>query len=100
MESLQKYYALVVSSEKEASVMMVELNKDILAAEFKIEKGTLDVQSINIQYIKTQAKLDTMEKMWKDTVEKLSFTSSSLETVITSLQTLIQQLDSSIVIST
>ena len=43
-----------------------------------------------------QAKLDALEKVWKDILEKQSFESSSLGTVVKALQTLIQKLDASI----
>ena len=61
-----------------------------------MEQGDQDVKLMNTQYIKTQAKLDTLEKMWKDILEKQSFTSSSLEAVVRTLQTFVQQLNASI----
>lgn len=83
---LQKNCEDVVSSRDEASANVLKLHKDILMAKSKIEQR----ESMNIQNIKTQAKLDTLEKMWKDILEKQSFTSSSLESIVRTLQTFIQ----------
>ena len=68
----------------------------MLMAKSKIEHGDQDVKSMNTQYIETQTKLDTLENMWKDILEKQSFTFSSLEVVVRTLQIFIQQLNSSI----
>lgn len=96
MAKLQKNYEDVVSSRDEASAKVVKLLKDMLMAESKIEQRDQDVKLMNTQSIKTQAKLDALEKMWKDILENQSFTSSSLAAVVRTLQTFIQQLNSSI----
>ena len=96
MAKLQKNYEDVVSSRDEASAKVVKLHKDMLMAKSKIEQGDQDVKLMNTQSIKTQAKLDALEKMWKDILENQSFTSSSLAAVVRTLQTFIQQLNSSI----
>jgi hypothetical protein len=58
MANLQENYEKVVSSRDAASRDVTKLRQDLVIANLKLEQG-------DTQHIKTQAKLDTMEKMWK-----------------------------------
>ena len=77
MENVQNDYANLVSSKDEASATIRQLNRDIVTANLKIERRDQDLKSMDTQYMKAQAKIDTLENMLKATLEKPSFTSSS-----------------------
>ena len=100
MENIQKDYASVVSLKCEASAKIHQLSRDIDAANLKTEQQNEEFKLMEIQRVKAQAKIDTLENVLKATLQKQSFASSSLETLVGNLQTFIQQLDSSIKSST
>jgi len=96
MENVQKDYASVVSSKDKASAKIHQLNQDIVKANLRLEKRDQDLKAMDIQYKNAQARIESLENTLKATLEKQSFASSLLEPLVRTLQTMMQQLDSSI----